>query len=254
MNTVIQTKSIFSTAELPFPWNPLKEWHHLSLMWILEVESGQLNLHWLGTTANWGKHEGGTTFSKMGSSWDTSPAGQAEGAQSDLGDVQSVWRNFSLSTCQKKSSREFLLKGELFSILWSRFSVGYEQILVKFITRIGPLESLEKGFFPTDFIGFPSLSISAWRKGFRHLRHLLNLCYFCCKPFMSPRISCKWGYLQDGAVGINILKLLSKCDRWKESVQVSTPSHRKFWQLSKSSSPISHYLTFTKQMPHQFQY
>lgn len=22
----------FSTAELPFPWNPLKEWHHLSLM------------------------------------------------------------------------------------------------------------------------------------------------------------------------------------------------------------------------------
>lgn len=166
-----------------------------------------------------------------------------------------VFGEISVSpTCQRKSSREFLLKGDLFSILWSRFSVGCEQILLKFITRIGPLESLEKGFFPTDFISFPSLSISAWRKGFRHLRHLLNLCYFCCKPFMSPRISCKWGYLQDGVVGINILKLLSKCDRWKESVQVSTPSHRKFWQLWKSSSSISHYLTFTKQMPHRFQY
>lgn len=154
----------------------------------------------------------------------------------------------------KKGNRELLLKGDLFSILWSRFSVGYEQILLKFITRIGPLESLKKGFFSTDFVGFPSLSICAWRKGFRHLRHLLNLCYFCCKPFMSPRISCKWRYLKDRAAGINTLKLLKKCDRWKESVQVSTPSHRIFWQLWKSSSSISHYLPFTKQMHHQFQY
>lgn len=166
-----------------------------------------------------------------------------------------VFGEISVSpTCQKKSSREFLLQGDLCSILWSRFSVGYEQILLKFITRIGPLESLEKGFFPTDFVSFPSLRICAWRKGFRHIRQLLNLCYFCCKPFMSPRISCKWGYLQEGAVGINILKLLRKCDRWKESVQVSTRRHRKFWQLWKSSSSISHYLTFTKQMAHQFQY
>lgn len=150
-------------------------------------------------------------------------------------------------TCQKKGSRELLLKGDLFSILWCRFSVGYQELL-KFISGIGPLESLEKGFFPTDFVHFPTLSICAWRKGLRRLRHLLNLCYFCCKPFMSPWISCKWGYLQDGAVRINILKLLRKCDRWKESIQVSTPSHRKFWQLWKSSCSISHYLTFTRQI------
>lgn len=101
MNTVIQTKSIIS-IELPFSWKPLKEWYNLSLMWILEVESLQLNLYWLGTTANWGKYVGGTTFSKMGSTWGTSPAGQAEAAQSDPDDVQSVWRNFSLSNMSKK--------------------------------------------------------------------------------------------------------------------------------------------------------
>lgn len=125
-----------------------------------------------------------------------------------------VFRGTSVPlTCQKKGSRKLLLKGDLFSILWSRFSVGYEQILLKFITLIGHLESPDKGFFSTDFVGLPCLSICAWNKGFRHLRHFLNLGYFCCKPFMSPRISCKWGYLQDGAVRINILKLLGKCDR-----------------------------------------
>lgn len=250
MNTVIQSKSIISTAELPFPWKPLKEWYHLSLMGILQVESQQLNLHWLGTTANWGKHKDGTM---LGKTRDTSPAGQAEAVQSDWVLCTAFAGISAPPTCQKKGSGELLLKGDLFSILWSRFSVGYEQILLKFIRGIGPLESLEEGFSSTDFVGFPSLSICAWRKGFRHLRHLLNL-YFCCKPFMSPRISCKWGYLRDGAVGINELKLLRKCDRWKASVQGSTPSHRKFWQLLKSGSSISHCLTFTKQVHHLFQH
>lgn len=215
------------------------------------MECLQLNLHWLGTTANWGKHEGGTILGKTR----TCPQLARLKQFCQTGRCAQCWEEFQfLQHVKKKGNRELLLKGDLFSILWSRFSVGYEQILLKFITRIGPLESLKKGFFFTDFVGFPSLSICAWRKGFRHLRHLVNLCYFCCKPFMSPRISCKWGYLQDGAAGINILKLLRKCDRWKQSVQVSTASHRKFWQLWKSSSSISHYLTFTKQMHHQFQY